>query len=120
MLELTHMILKPSESLLQEQQQFWQKVAEDIDRDVPRELLKRLDLKYPYGVDPYKTVKRPNIFDVFMRSKRLHPTKVVIVKVSYELSCQCCVLRYKVTCPMTLKGTRLRPNLCATKKKLQS
>ena len=65
---------------VQEDQKFWEDIAESIVKDVPRGYLKRLDLKYHFGVDPYSKEK-PTLFETFLAAKKLHPTKLIIMQV---------------------------------------
>ena len=73
-----------TKELLQDVQRFWEKVVEGIDKHTPKLNLQNLDLKYPYGVNPYEQ-KKPGckiaVFDTFSKAKKNNPTKLVLVKV---------------------------------------
>ena len=68
----------------QEDQDFWEKIIDGIDKDVPKQFLSEFDTQYPFGFNPHKGRAKPQLWDVFLEGKRDHPTKLVIVKVWCE------------------------------------
>ena len=73
---------------MQEDQEYWEKVAESIDKPTAKQELKRLDLSYPSGIPPNKKFERlaknsdtMPMPQLARQYKELHPRKVILIRV---------------------------------------
>ena len=73
---------------LQEAWQYWQQLLEAVDKPAAKKLIKNLDMTNPLGIS-HSVAQRRNakyskapLYPFFLDIKRLHPTKVLLVRVS--------------------------------------
>lgn len=70
---------------LQEAQEYWRKVLEGVDRPVARSMMANLDLRHLLGIPTACTRGRGRkapLLPFYEKHKALHPTKVLLVRVS--------------------------------------